>query len=113
MIHQEKMNLNKSEQPQEENKNKISQQESMLRAMIENATTASFEENLSNAAMAQKNFMLVQFDKSVEKEKKDVAFMKRIVKRSEQIRERSSNNSDVSKRIDRENTSWTNYSEPE
>ena len=64
----------------------VSHNESLVRAMIENAKSSSTRENLENAAMAQKNFMLVPFDKSVTEGVEDQRFLRRIAKRGEEIR---------------------------
>ncbi len=63
--------------------------EALVRAMVENAKSLSPKENLENAAMAQKNFMLVPFDESVARGAKDVKFLRNIAKRGEEIRNRS------------------------
>lgn len=68
------------------NEETMSHNESLVRAMIENAKSSSPRENLENAAMAQKNFMLVQFDKSVAEGNKDKEFLQQLAKRSEEIR---------------------------
>jgi len=64
----------------------MSHNESVVRAMIENAKASTPTENLENAAMAQQNFMLIQFDKSVAEDKRDQSFLQRIAKRSDEIR---------------------------
>jgi hypothetical protein len=53
--------------------------------MVENAKSSSFRENLENVAMAQKNFMLVPFDKSPADQKRERYFMEKIMKRTEEI----------------------------
>lgn len=68
------------------NEETMSHNESLVRAMIENAKSSSPRENLENAAMAQKNFMLVQFDKSVSDGNKDKEFLQQLAKRSKEIR---------------------------
>ena len=70
----------------QETKKSMSQNESLVRAMVENAKASSPTENLENAAMAQKNFMLVQVDKSIAEGKQDQDFLLRIAKRSNDIR---------------------------
>jgi hypothetical protein len=72
--------------PSQETKKSMSQNESVVRAMIENAKASTPTENLENAAMAQQNFMLFQFDKSVAEDKRDQSFLQRIAKRSDEIR---------------------------
>jgi len=72
--------------PSQETKKSMSQNESVVRAMIENAKASTPTENLENAAMAQQNFMLIQFDKSVAEDKRDQSFLQRIAKRSDEIR---------------------------
>jgi hypothetical protein len=72
----------------------VSHNESLVRAMIENAKSSSPRENLENAAMAQKNFMLIPFDKSVADGNKDVMFLQQIAKRGEEIRNKSNAKSD-------------------
>lgn len=65
----------------------MSQDEYLLRAMIDTAKNSTAKENLENAAMAQKNFILGQFDKSDSHiDGKDQAYLQRIAKRSDQIR---------------------------
>ena len=73
----------------EEQRNKssvITENESLVRAMIENAKSSTTRENLENAAMAQKNFMLLPFDSSVEHERRDQKFLQKIARRGEEIR---------------------------
>lgn len=65
----------------------MSDDESLVRAMIENAKSSSPRENLEIAAMAQKNFMLIPFDQSSSNEKKDRQFLERIDRRSREIQE--------------------------
>eukprot|EP00979_Chaetoceros_neogracilis_P010360 scaffold2455_cov212-Chaetoceros_neogracile.AAC.14 len=72
--------------PSQETKKSMTQNESVVRAMIENAKASTPTENLENAAMAQQNFMLFQFDKSVAEDKRDQSFLQRIAKRSDEIR---------------------------
>jgi|AntRauTorckE5430_2_1112549.scaffolds.fasta_scaffold14581_2 GMP synthase-like glutamine amidotransferase len=72
--------------PSQETKKSMSHNESVVRAMIENAKASTPTENLENAAMAQQNFMLIQFDKSVAEDKRDQSFLQRIAKRSDEIR---------------------------
>ena len=72
----------------------VSHNESLVRAMIENAKSSSPRENLENAAMAQKNFMLIPFDESVADGNKDVMFLQQIAKRGEEIRNKSNAKSD-------------------
>ena len=69
----------------------MSQDESLVRAMIENAKSSSARENLENAAMAQKNFMLIPFDQSVTDEKEDQKFLQQIAQRGEEIRSNDRN----------------------
>eukprot|EP00558_Chaetoceros_sp_UNC1202_P009894 CAMPEP_0197236822 /NCGR_PEP_ID=MMETSP1429-20130617/3819_1 /TAXON_ID=49237 /ORGANISM="Chaetoceros sp., Strain UNC1202" /LENGTH=65 /DNA_ID=CAMNT_0042695697 /DNA_START=321 /DNA_END=518 /DNA_ORIENTATION=- len=57
--------------------------------MIENAKSSTPRENLENAAMAQKNFMLLPFDSSVVNESEDQKFLQKIVQRGEEIRDTS------------------------
>mmetsp|Transcript_13092 Transcript_13092/g.24607 ORF Transcript_13092/g.24607 Transcript_13092/m.24607 type:complete len:149 (+) Transcript_13092:93-539(+) len=64
----------------------ISQNESLVRAMVENAKSSSPRENLENMAMAQKNFMLVPFVKSNADEERERNIINKIIKRSEEIR---------------------------
>lgn len=75
----------------------MSQDELLVRAMIENAKSSTMKENLENAAMAQKNFMLIPFDQSVANDKKDQTFIQKIVKRSDEIKE--ANATDEEKRL--------------
>lgn len=65
----------------------ISHNESLVRAMVENAKSSSIRENLENMAMAQKNFMLVPFVKSNAEEEREQYVMNKIIKRSEEIRD--------------------------
>mmetsp|Transcript_15845 Transcript_15845/g.23185 ORF Transcript_15845/g.23185 Transcript_15845/m.23185 type:complete len:154 (+) Transcript_15845:105-566(+) len=67
----------------------ITENESLVRAMIENAKSSTPRENLENAAMAQKNFMLLPFDSSVVNESEDQKFLQKIVQRGEEIRDTS------------------------
>eukprot|EP00554_Chaetoceros_debilis_P011055 CAMPEP_0194106508 /NCGR_PEP_ID=MMETSP0150-20130528/6491_1 /TAXON_ID=122233 /ORGANISM="Chaetoceros debilis, Strain MM31A-1" /LENGTH=145 /DNA_ID=CAMNT_0038794655 /DNA_START=67 /DNA_END=504 /DNA_ORIENTATION=+ len=65
----------------------MSRDESLLRAMIDTAKKSTAKENLENAAMAQKNFVLGQFNKSeTHMDGQDQAYLQRIAKRSDQIR---------------------------
>ncbi len=73
----------------ENNSESMSEDESIVRAMIENAKSSSPLENLENAAMAQKNFMLIPFDDTVTNEKRDKKFIERILHRSKEIREKN------------------------
>lgn len=66
----------------------MSENEAVIRAMVENAKSSTMMENLENAAMAQKNFVMVPFDESVTEEMKDQEFMQRIVQRSEEIKKK-------------------------
>ena len=70
----------------------MSQDELLLRAMIENAKSSTMKENLENAAMAQKNFMMIPFDQSVTNDSQDQKFIQKIVKRSDEIRDAKSGN---------------------
>ncbi len=74
----------------------ISHNESLVLAMVENAKSLSTRENLENAAMAQKNFMLLPFDESVAHGTKDSKFLQRIAKRGAEIRNKS-NDGEISK----------------
>ena len=65
----------------------MSRDESLLRAMIDTAKNSTAKENLENAAMAQKNFVLGQFNESdSHMDGQDQAYLQRIAKRSDQIR---------------------------
>ncbi len=68
----------------------MSHDELLLRAMIENAKSSSMKQNLENAAMAQKNFMLIPFDQSVTNDTRDQKFIQKIVKKSDEIRDANS-----------------------
>jgi len=70
----------------QENQGEMSHNESIVRAMVENAKSSSLRENLENAAMAQKNFMLVPVDQSGPDGNEDRKFLQRIAKRSEEMR---------------------------
>lgn len=61
----------------------MSHNESIVRAMVENAKSSSLRENLENAAMAQKNFMLVPVDQSGPDGNEDRKFL---AKRNEEMR---------------------------
>ena len=63
----------------------ISEDETLVRAMVENAKSLSPRENLENAVMAQKNFMLIPFDQSVGNGSRDRKFIDVIARRSEDI----------------------------
>jgi len=67
----------------------MSHNESLVLAMVENAKSSSLRENLENAAIAQKNFMLIPFDKSVADDKEDQIFLHKIEKRGEEIRSKN------------------------
>mmetsp|Transcript_8469 Transcript_8469/g.12707 ORF Transcript_8469/g.12707 Transcript_8469/m.12707 type:complete len:151 (+) Transcript_8469:75-527(+) len=73
------------------NDERMSEDESIVRAMIENAKSSSPLENLENAAMAQKNFMLIPFDDKVTNEKRDRKFIEKISHRSKEIRNQNDN----------------------
>lgn len=64
----------------------ISEDEYLVRAMIENAKASSTRENLENAALAQKNFMLIPFDQSVGNGSKDRQFLQRIGRKIDDIK---------------------------
>ena len=66
----------------------MSENEAVIRAMVENAKSSTMMENLENAAMAQKNFVMVPFGESVTEERKDQEFMQKIVQRSEEIKKK-------------------------
>lgn len=66
--------------------NEMSQNESLVRAMVENAKSSSVKENLENVVMAQRNFMLVPFVKSNAEEERERHVMNKIIKRSNEIR---------------------------
>lgn len=78
-----------SENPYGDNEHQkvMSHNESLVRAMVENAKTSSLRENLENAAMAQKHFMLVPSDTSDQDRTREDYFMNKINKRSEEIRD--------------------------
>ena len=58
--------------------------QAMVHAMVQNAKSASFRENLENAAVAQEKFMFVQSNGEDEKQE---AFLDKIRKRSEEMRQ--------------------------
>jgi len=61
----------------------VTAQQAMLQAMIENAKSSTWEENLQNAAIAQKNFMIPP---SHEKESREsVDLTKKILKRKSEL----------------------------
>lgn len=81
----------------------MSQDETLVRAMVENAKSSTPRENLENAAMAQKNFMLIPFDQSVVgNEKNDRYFLQQIARKSEEIRKNNNNHGDESKSFENE-----------
>lgn len=57
--------------------------------MVENAKSSSLSENLENAAIAQKNFMVVPFDKSVADDEQDQEFLQKLARKGEEIRSRN------------------------
>lgn len=67
----------------------MSLNESLVLAMVENAKSSSLLENLENAAIAQKNFMVVPFDKSVANDKEDQEYIQKIARKGEEIRSRN------------------------
>jgi len=71
-------NYHRVHQPQD---GEISEKMAMVTAMIQNAKTSSFQENLDNAFDAQDRFMLGS------QGQEEPAFMKRIRKRSEKLRQ--------------------------
>ena len=62
----------------------MTENQAMVHAMVQNAKSASFRENLENAAVAQEKFMFVQSNGDDEKQE---AFLDKIRKRSEEIRQ--------------------------
>ena len=61
----------------------ISDNEAMVRAMVQNAKSSSIRENLENAAVAQEKFMFVQSNGNDVKQER---LLDKIRKRSEQMR---------------------------
>ena len=62
----------------------MSDNEAMVRAMVQNAKTSSLKENLENAALAQEKFMFVQSNGN---DINQDAFLDRIKKRSDEMRQ--------------------------
>ena len=62
----------------------MSQNEAMVRAMVQNAKTSSVKENLENAVMAQEKFMFAQSNRN---DMKQSVFLDRIKKRSDEMRQ--------------------------
>ena len=73
----------------------MSQDERLVRAMIENAKSSTMKENLENAAIAQNAFMLIPFDESVTNDIKNQKLIQRIVQRSNNIREANSDDENI------------------
>lgn len=70
-------------------KKEMSHNQSLVLAMVENAKSSSLSENLENAAIAQKNFMVVPFDKSVADDEQDQEFLQKLARKGEEIRSRN------------------------
>ena len=81
--------FSKSDQGSNEIQKEMSLNESLVLAMVENAKSSSLLENLENAAIAQKNFMVVPFDKSVANDKEDQEYIQKIARKGEEIRSRN------------------------
>ena len=71
------------------NSRNTSEDEYLVRAMIENAKASSTRENLENAAIAQKNFMLIPFDQTVGNDSKDRQYLQRIGRKMEDIKSKT------------------------
>jgi hypothetical protein len=89
----------------------MTRDEAMLRAMIENAKSSTWQENIENASMAQSRFMLPGSSSSGSEKDHQERFIKDISQRRDEMMEREKNRKRIEKeRVERFST-WKSMSE--